>query len=649
MKHLDKVTAGSLVVALGIIYGDIGTSPLYTFKAIIGNRPIEETIVLGGISCIFWTLLIQTTVKYVWLTLKADNQGEGGIFSLYSLVKRYGKKMVIPTMIGAAALLADGMITPAVSVTSAIEGLTKINGMEHLSVIPIVIAIISTVFFLQRFGSQKMGNAFGPLMTIWFVLLFVLGINQIWDNPFVLKALNPYYAYDLLSNYPNGFWLLGAVFLCTTGAEALYSDLGHCGKKNIRLTWGFVKLCLMVNYLGQAAWLLSQGSDHLMGRNPFFELMPNWFLLPGIIIATIAAVIASQALITGSYTLINEAINLNFWPRVAVKQPSEMKGQIYIPSVNLILWIGCISMILYFQTSSKMEAAYGLAITLAMMMTTYLLSFFLRYKLRWNKVVVLSLLLVFILLEVSFFVANVIKFQEGGYMTVIIGGVLWMVMYVSYYGRKLNMGFTKSVDLANYSHKLVELSNDYEIPKVATHLVYLTKIERQNGVELKVMQSIFDRKPKRADVYWFLHINRTNEPYTQNYEVFELVDDKVIKIVLNIGFRIQPRTELYFQQIIEDLIANEELNMHLRNNVSSKYNTAIDFKFILLEKYLSVDNEFRLKEGLILKIYFFLKRFELKIEKAFGIDRSDFSIESVPLVYHPVFLAGLKRKESGPL
>lgn len=644
MKHLDKVTAGSLVVALGIIYGDIGTSPLYTFKAIIGNRPIEETIVLGGISCIFWTLLIQTTVKYVWLTLKADNQGEGGIFSLYSLVKRYGKKMVIPTMIGAAALLADGMITPAVSVTSAIEGLTKIKQFENISVIPIVLAIISTVFFLQRFGSQKMGNAFGPLMTIWFVLLFVLGINQIWDNPFVLKALNPYYAYDLLSNYPNGFWLLGAVFLCTTGAEALYSDLGHCGKKNIRLTWGFVKLCLMVNYLGQAAWLLSQGNDHLMGRNPFFELMPNWFLLPGIIVATVAAIIASQALITGSYTLINEAINLNFWPRVAVKQPSELKGQIYIPSINVILWIGCVSMILYFQTSAHMEAAYGLAITLAMLMTTFLLSFFLRYKLRWNKVVVICLLTIFIIIEVAFFIANVIKFQEGGYMTVIIGGLLLLVMYVSYFGRKLNMRFTKSVDLLSYADKMVELSNDKEIPKLATHLVYLTKIDRRDGVELKVMQSIFDRKPKRADVYWFLHINRTNEPYTHNYEVFELVDDKVIKVVLNIGFRIQPRTELYFQQIIEDLIANEELNMHLRNNVSSKYNTAIDFKFILLEKYLSVDNEFRLKEGIILKLYFFLKRFAQKAEKAFGLDRSDVSIESVPLVYHPVPLEGLKRK-----
>lgn len=634
-----------MLVALGIIYGDIGTSPLYTFKAIIGGKPVSETIVLGGISCIFWTLVLQTTVKYVWLTLKADNQGEGGIFSLYSLVKRYGKHMIVPTMIGAAALLADGMITPAVSVTSAIEGLTKIKGLEHISVVPIVIAIISVIFFLQRFGSQKVGNAFGPIMTVWFSLLLILGISQIAVNPSVVKALNPYYAYELLANYPNGFWLLGAVFLCTTGAEALYSDLGHCGKENIRLTWGFVKTCLVANYLGQGAWMLQHNGSMLHGKNPFFEIVPDWFLLPGIIIATLAALVASQALISGSFTLINEAINLNFWQRVAVKQPTETKGQIYIPSINAILWVGCIIVILYFQDSSRMEAAYGLAITLAMLMTTYLLSFFLMYKLKWNKFIVYGLLLVFGVIELSFFVANALKFKEGGYITVFIGGLFFVVMYASYFARKINIRYTKYVDLKEHSEKLVELSNDKEIPKIATHLVYLSKAESRNNIEERIIHSIFDRKPKRADVYWFLHINRTNEPYTLNYEVFELMDDKVIKIVLNIGFRIQPKTELYFQQIIDDLIANQELNMHLRNNVSSKYNSSIDFKFIIMEKYLSVDNEFRLKESLILKIYFLLKRLSQREEKAFGLDRSDVSIESVPLVYQPTSLEELTRKQ----
>lgn len=640
----QKVTLASLVVALGIIYGDIGTSPLYTFKAIIGERNISEILVLGGVSCIFWTLVLQTTVKYVWLTLKADNQGEGGIFSLYSLVRRYGRKIVIPTMIGAAALLADGIITPAVSVTSAIEGLGIIRGVEHVPVVPIVIAVISLIFFLQRFGTQNVGRAFGPIMMVWFTVLLVLGLSQIVHYPSVIKALNPYYAYELLSQYPKGFWLLGAVFLCTTGAEALYSDLGHCGRENIRITWGFVKVCLIVNYLGQASWLLHQGNPLLEGRNPFFEMMPSWFLIPGVIISTLAAIVASQALISGSFTLINEAISLNFWQRVAIKQPTETKGQIYIPSVNNILWAGCLLVVLYFQTSSRMEAAYGLAITLAMMMTTFLLSFFLVYKLKWNKIFVFLLLSVFIIIEISFFIANLVKFQEGGYITVFVGGIFFMVMYISYFGRKINNRYTKFTDLGKFANQIVELSHDETIPKYTTHLIYLTKADRRDQIEEKIINSIFDKKPKRADVYWFFHINRTNHPYTLDYEVSELVDDKVIKIVLNIGFRIQPKTELYFEKIIDDLIANKELNLHLRNNGSTKYNPTIDFKFILIEKFLSVENEFALKEGVILNSYFFLKNYAQKDEDAFGLDRNDVLVEYVPVVYQPIQVLNLERK-----
>ncbi|WDF70532.1 KUP/HAK/KT family potassium transporter [Sphingobacterium oryzagri] len=530
-KHqATKITAGSLLVALGIIYGDIGTSPLYTFKAIIGNRPISEILVLGGVSCVFWTLMLQTTIKYVWLTLKADNDGEGGIFSLYSLVRRYGKKMIIPTMLGAAALLADGIITPAVSVTSAVEGLEMIAILDgHLSVVPIVIAIISLVFFLQRFGTQTVGKAFGPIMAIWFSVLLFLGFQEIIIYPEVFKALNPYYAYALLTQYPHGFWLLGAVFLCTTGAEALYSDLGHCGRGNIRITWGFVKTCLVVNYLGQAAWLLHQGETYLDGKNPFFEMMPSWFLLPGILIATFAAIVASQALISGSFTLINEAINLNFWQRVTVKQPSDTKGQIYIPSVNNMLWIGCTLVILYFQTSSKMEAAYGLAITLAMMTTTMLLSYFLLYKLKWNKTLVFLLLLTFAVIELSFFVANIVKFQEGGYITVIVGGLFFAVMYISFYGRKINNRYTNFVDLGRHAARITQLSDDASVPKMVTHLIYLSKADNRGQIEERIIESIFSKRPKRADVYWFFHINRANTPYTLDYDVTELVDDKVIK------------------------------------------------------------------------------------------------------------------------
>jgi len=644
-EHQSKITAATLLIALGIIYGDIGTSPLYTFKAIIGTKEISEQLVLGGVSCVFWTLVLQTSVKYVWLTLKADNDGEGGIFSLYSLIRKRRKQFIIPTIIGAAALLADGLITPAVTVTSSIEGLQMIKGFEHISVIPIVITIISLLFFFQRFGTQKLGKAFGPIMFIWFSLLLIIGISQIVNLPSVLKALNPYYAYDLLVEYPKGFWILGAVFLCTTGAEALYSDLGHCGKQNIRISWIFVKICLVANYLGQACWLLSQKNSLLNNRNPFFEILPQCFLLIGIIIATLAAIVASQSLISGSFTLISEAIYLNFWPRVSVKQPTEIKGQIYIPSVNYILWIGCVFIIFYFQSSSRMEAAYGLAITITMMTTTLLLAYFLRYKLHWNKILVLCLLVVFAIIEISFFVSNVVKFREGGYITLFIGGIFFGIMYISFFGSRINNRYTKYTHLNKYTSKMVELSNDESIPKFVTHLIYLTKSNRKEQIEEKIITSIFGKKPKRADVYWLFHINRTNNPHTLNYEITEIVDDKIIRIELNIGFKIKPRTEFYFVKIIHELITNQELNLHLKENNFEKYSNSIDFKFVVLEKYLSVENEFTLKDGMILNAYFFLKQFAQKDQDAFGLDKSDVLVEQYPVVFQPIKNINLSRKE----
>jgi KUP system potassium uptake protein len=459
-KSLNRVTIASLLVALGIIYGDIGTSPLYVLKAIVGTREINETLVYGGISLIFWTLVFQTTIKYIILTLKADNQGEGGVFSLYALVRRYGKYLAIPTILGATTLLADGIITPPISVASAIEGLNTVKGLEKIIVpgntltIGIVVAIISALFFFQRFGTQKIGKAFGPIMFIWFAMLLIIGGAEIVQYPSVLKALSPHYGYDLLVNYPHGYWLLGAVFLCTTGAEALYSDLGHCGIKNIRITWILVKISLVVNYMGQAAWVMNQGGSALNGRNPFFEMMPHWFLLPGIIIATAATIIASQALISGSYTLISEAMNLNFWPRVTVRQPSNIKGQIYIPSVNIILWVGCVLMILYFKESSHMEAAYGFSITIAMMMTTVLLNYYLLFKLKWNRVYVALIIGLFAIIETSFFIANVAKIKER-WMFLFFELFIFLVMYVWYYARKINNRFVKFSDLGKFAPQLI--------------------------------------------------------------------------------------------------------------------------------------------------------------------------------------------------
>lgn len=634
-KTINKVSAASLLVALGIIYGDIGTSPLYVLKAIVGDKQIDEALIYGGVSCIFWTLVFQTSVKYIWLTLKADNEGEGGIFSLYALVRRYGKKLVIPTILGATTLLADGIITPPISVASAVEGLTAIESFKNIPTVPIVIVILSLIFFFQRYGTQKVGGVFGPVMVLWFLMLFVLGISQLVYFPEVLKSLNPKYGYDLLVHYPKGFWLLGSVFLATTGAEALYSDLGHCGKNNIRITWAFVKVCLITNYMGQAAWVVNKAGDTLNGRNPFFEMMPHWFLLPGILVATLAAIIASQALISGSFTLINEAMNLNFWPRVTVRQPSELKGQIYIPSVNTILCFGCVSTILYFQSSSRMEAAYGFFITITMMMTTLLLAYFLIYRLKWKKIFVFSILFFFIAIEFSFFIANVVKIKES-WSFLFFAFFVFATMYVWYFARKINNRFTRFTEIGKYTSELKQLSEDDSIPKFSTHLIYLSKANLRNEIEEKVIKSIFSKKPKRADVYWFVHINRTESPYTLTYDVSELIDDKVIKININVGFRIQLRTELYFKKIVQDLVDNKELNLHIRPDGSTRYNNEPDFKFVVLEKFLSVENEFKLKEGLLLNAYFFLKQLGQSDEKAFGLDKSDVVTEQIPLLYQKV-------------
>lgn len=635
MSHstTKKVTVASLLIALGIIYGDIGTSPLYVFKAIIGEKEISELLVYGGISCVFWTLTFQTTFKYIILTLMADNHGEGGVFSLYALVRRYGKNLIIPTILGATTLLADGIITPPISVASAVEGLEIV--IPNLPTVPIVIVILSLLFFFQRFGTQKVGSFFGPIMIVWFTMLFSLGIIQIIHHPDVLKALNPYYAYELLTKYPSGFWLLGAVFLCTTGAEALYSDLGHCGRENTRISWIFVKICLLVNYFGQASWALHQGQATLNARNPFYEIMPVWFLIPGVIIATAATVIASQALISGSYTLISEAMSMNFWPRVTVRNPTELKGQIYIPSVNNILWVGCIMMILYFQTSSNMEAAYGFSITIAMIMTTILLAYFMRYIKKWNFWLIAVIVLIFVVIEGAFFITNVAKIKER-WMFLFFEIFIFLVMYVWYKARKINNNLVSFIDLRHYISRITELSEDETIPKFSTHLVYLSKADRKNHIEEKIMKSIFSKKPKRADVYWFVHINRTDEPYSLNYEVTELLNDKIIKVDINTGFRVQPRVELYFKKIVQDLVERKELNLHIRPDGSTKYNPEPDFKFIVIEKFLSVENEFSVREGVLLNSYFFLKRMGLSDEKAFGLDKSDVEVEFIPLVYHPV-------------
>jgi KUP system potassium uptake protein len=639
------ISGAGLLIALGIIYGDIGTSPLYVMSSILksGRVPglIDELLVLGGISCVIWTLTLQTTIKYVLLTLNADNNGEGGIFSLYALVRRRGAWLSAVAIIGGAALLADGVITPPISVSSAVEGLRAVY--PNIPTVPIVIGIIAGLFLVQSFGTQIVGKAFGPIMFLWFTMLGVLGALWISHNPTILRAINPYYAYQLLVNYPGGFWLLGSVFLCTTGAEALYSDLGHCGKGNIRISWTFVKTTLLLNYLGQGAWLLAHKGEMIGEQNPFYALMPSWFLLFGIGLATVAAVIASQALITGSFTLVAEAIRLNMWPKVKLNYPTDVKGQLFVPSMNRLLLIGCIGVVLYFRESSNMEAAYGLAITLTMLMTTILLTVWLRKIKRVALPLVALFVLVYGFIEGSFMLANLIKFPHGGWVSLAIGSGLMSVMYVWLKAFYIKRRLTDFVKMEPYIEPLKQLSDDESISKYATHLVFLTSAERASEIEQKIIYSIFQKRPKRADIYWFIHVDTTDEPYTMEYKVTELAHDDVFRINFRLGFRVQQRINLFFRKVVEDLVRNKEVDITSRYASLSQRHVVGDFRFVVLEKYLSVENDFPTQEKLVMQAYFYIKQFISGEAQYFGLDTSSVKMEKVPLVIAPVREVALTR------
>lgn len=653
-NNLNKATAGGLLIALGIIYGDIGTSPLYVLNAITKDKAVTEQLILGALSCVIWTLTLQTTIKYVILTLQADNRGEGGIFSLFALVRRRRRWLVFSAMIGGAALLADGMITPPISVTSAIEGLRNIPALGSISdnaIVGIVLGIIAALFFLQQFGTASIGKLFGPIMCIWFTMLVILGATHILDYVSVFKAFNPYYAFNLLTRFPNGFWLLGAVFLCTTGAEALYSDLGHCGRGNIRVSWIFVKLCLIFNYLGQGAWLLSHYKGKVIteemitkGFNPFYGVMPEWFVIIGIIIATSAAIIASQALISGSFTLISEAIRLNLWPKMKIKYPSEARGQLFVPAINTILFIGCCGIVLYFKKATNMEAAYGLAITMCMIATTILFANFLVLH-RTRPYWIYLFLVTYLTIEMAFLVANLEKFPHGGYVTLVIGGILFLIMFVWYKARKIKNRYVEFVRLDHYISQLQELSNDKSIPKYATHLVYLTSADNPREIEHKIIYSILNRKPKRADIYWFVHVDTLDDPYTTEYKVEHIIPNDIIRVEFRLGFRVQPRINLLFRKVVQDLVENKEVNITSRYESLEKNNVAGDFEFIVMEKYLSQDNELPFFERLIMKLHFWLKDVSLSEEKGFGLDTSNVTVEKFPLIVAPITTIKLKRLE----
>jgi KUP system potassium uptake protein len=629
-KHLDinKLSLAGVVVTLGIVFGDLGTSPLYVMKAIVaGGSDFNELLIYGSMSCILWTLTLQTTVKYVIITMRFNNRGEGGIYALFALIKNKSSWAAVLAMIGASALLADGVITPAITVTSSIEGLKLFN--PDIPVVLIVLMIFAVLFFMQQFGTNVVGGSFGPIMVLWFLMLGALGISQLVYHPEVVKVINPVYAFRFLREYPGGFVLLGAVFLATTGAEALYSDLGHCGLKNIRVSWIFVKTSLILNYFGQASWLISQKSVD-PGVNPFFSIMPGWFLLPGVIIATAAAIIASQALISGSYTLISEAISLNFWPKIKISHPTHLKGQVYIPFINWFLWIACSFVVLLFRNSSNLEAAYGLSITLAMIMTTLLLSNYLLEK-GVNHRLVIIMVSVFLSVEGSFLIANLHKFAYGGWFTIMLASIFFLIMYGWYFGRKLKNRYVTFTSLSKYFDLFRDLSKDKSVAKEATNLVYVIKANRPDQVESKVIFSIFQKQPKRADTYWLLHIDKLDEPERFEYKVTHIIPGILIRVDFHIGFKVEPKINLYFREVIEDLVKSGEIKMESSFDSIRKHLLPADFKFVLIDRVMPRDYELSGLENITLALHGVSRLFCISDVKALQLDSCNTIEERVPI------------------
>jgi KUP system potassium uptake protein len=627
---IRKISLAGAIITLGVVFGDLGTSPLYAMKAIIagGAEEFNQLLIYGGLSCIFWTLTLSTTIKYVLIALRADNNGEGGIFSLYALIRGKSKWAVILTMVGGSALLADGILMPSITVTSSVEGLKLFN--SEIPVVAIVLLILAILFLIQQFGTKFIGSSFGPIMLIWFLVLATLGFSQILPHPEILMAVNPSYAYQFLAHYPGGFVLLGAIFLATTGAEALYADMGHCGRANLRVTWIFVKIALLLNYFGQGAWLINnlEKGPYI---NPFFEIMPNWFLIPGVIIATIAAIVASQAIISGSFTLIGEAVSLNFWPKIRILHPTFVRGQVYVPFVNWVLWIACSIVVIVFKESSNMSAAYGLAITIAEIMTTFLLSYFLLQK-GLNHRLVLIFFMVYLTLEGSFLVANLHKFEYGGWMTLLITSLYFLVMLGWYFGRKIKNRYITFADLDKYIDLFRDLSKDESVPKFATNLVYIIRANRFDQVESKIVYSIFHKQPKRADTYWLLHVNMINEPNRFDYQVRHIVPGILIRVDFNIGFKVEPKINLYFREVIEDLVKSGEIKISSNYDSLKKYNIEGDFRFIIIDRIMSRDFKLSTWENFILALNSVVRRISIPGMRTLNLDSTNTIIEQVPII-----------------
>lgn len=643
----QKFKFSLFLVTIGIVYGDIGTSPLYVMKSIMagngGISQINEQFIIGALSLVIWTVTLLTTIKYVLIAMKADNHGEGGIFSLYALVKNCGKWLIIPAMLGGAALLADGVLTPAVTVTTAVEGLRSIEIMNRFlgegqwKVIVITLVIISALFSVQHAGTSRIGKAFGPCMLLWFSFLGITGLVSLVQYPVVLKAFNPIYAVQvLLSDYNKaGFMILGSVFLATTGAEALYSDMGHVGRENIYFSWPFVKICLILNYMGQGAWMLLNMSNSALyaipDLNPFFQMLPELMRPVAVLLSAMAAVIASQALITGSYTLVSEAILLDLLPHLEIRYPSDTKGQLYIRTVNNLLWVGCSLVVLYFRSGAKIEHAYGLAITITMLMTTLLIFAYLL-KLKHKRLLAWAALVVFATIESVFFISSLGKFLHGGYFTALLTLIILLIMVVWYYGTKLEHKHSTQLKMREHVTSLDALHDDESIYPMAQNLVYLVNGKDVEYIDRDVLYSILDKDPKRARAYWFVSVNVLDEPDTMNYQLETYGTDCVFRIRLNLGFKCSTKVNVYLRQIVEDLQKSGELPAQDKRYSIYGPSKVGNFKFVMIHKLVSSRSDKFSLDQLLLSVKYRIRQMAGDKSKWYGLDTSSMLVETVPLV-----------------
>ena len=642
----SKFSMGMILVAIGIVYGDIGTSPMYVMKSIVegngGIQHVDPDFIVGSLSLVIWTITLLTTVKHVLIALKADNHGEGGIFALYTLVRDYGKWLIIPTMIGGCTMLADGVLTPAVTVTTAVEGLRSIPFMDRLLgegqfvVIVITLTIVSILFMIQRSGTSSIGKMFGPVMMIWFLYLGITGIWLSLGDHTIIRALNPIHAVKVLFSPGNkaGLMILGSVFLCTTGAEALYTDMGHVGKENIMRSWPFVKACLILNYMGQCVWILANRTNPEMAAihdlNPFYMMLPQGMRPVAIVLSAMAAIIASQALISGSYTLVHEAASLDLMPHLNVRYPSDTHGQIYIPIVNNILWILCAVVILYFRSGSRMENAYGLAITISMLMMTVLFTVYIGVL---HKRVIGAILfaVTFTALEGTFFVSSLGKFSIGGYVAIIISLVILLIMISWYRGTQIERMQKVKLPMRDYLSNIKGLQNDPDIPYISNNLVYIAKGDNFEEIDRDILYSILDRDPKKADAYWFISINTTHEPFDREYEVETFGTDYIFRVNLILGYKVKQSVNVYLRQIVQDLLKTGELPKQVREHSIYGPSDVGSFKFCMIRKMMPGEGDLSPIDNFLIHNKYLIRRLAGSPVRWFGLQTSRVMIEYVPL------------------